>query len=165
MRSPKYPLEPLAKLRDQRVDEATRDLAGAVGARTAAEGARKRAQERVRAHEDEARRVREAETAALERGELTAGDLARLQDWERGTGAERDAMERDVAARQGAEDRSREAERQAKEQLAARMSDARVVERDRVRWEEGVRKRLEAKEEEAVEDAAGRAARRRGPPR
>jgi hypothetical protein len=156
MRAPKYPLEPLAKLRDQRVDDAERDLAGAVGARERAEGERSRAEQRARAHAEQARVLREAEAAALGRGELTVADLERLGAWERGVAADGETLARAVAERRAAEDGARDGERKAMEQVAARMADARVVERDRERWEDGDRKRAEAKEEEAAEEAAAR---------
>jgi hypothetical protein len=156
MRAPKYPLEPLAKLRDRRVDQAERDLAGAVRTREQAEGERRVAEERAKAHEEQARRIRETEAAALGRSELTVGDLARQGSWERGVAADAEALARSVAERRAAEDGARAGERKAMDQVAARMADARVVERDRERWEEGERRRADAKEEEAAEEASAR---------
>jgi hypothetical protein len=153
MRPPRYALEPLAKVREERVDEAVRGLAQAVAGREAAERSRRAAEAHRETHESAAATTREAERQALERGELRAEDLARAGEWELRVAAERAALlateERALAAAREA----RNEEQGARGEVATRKADAGVVEKDRARWVEGQRKRAEAREEEEAAEA------------
>jgi hypothetical protein len=153
MRRPKYPLEPLAKLREQKVDEATRALAGAVANREKAERARAGAELRRASHEADARGLRQAERGALERGELKAADLARAGAWEMRVAEDREKLEAVVKSTREEEKKARQGEAEARADATARRADAEVVEKDRTRWREGERKHAEAKEEEAATEA------------
>lgn len=153
MRRPRYALEPLAKLRDGKVDEATRGLAAAVTERGAAERARRSAEARRDAHDAAADAVRAGEREALERGELRAGDLALADGWEARVATERAALADAVQRAGSAEAKARDAERQAQRGVAERKADAQVVAKDRARWEDEQRRRGEAKEEEEAAEA------------
>jgi hypothetical protein len=153
MRPPRYALEPLAKLRDEKVDEAARGLATAVRERDAAERTRRAAETRREAHEAAATEVRATEREALQRGELRAVDLALADGWEVRVAAERATLVADVERAGAAESRAREAESQAQRQVAERQADAQVIAKDRARWQDAVRKRVEAKEEEEAAEA------------
>jgi hypothetical protein len=153
MRPPKYPLEPLERLRDEKVDEATRALATAVAARDEAERRRRGAEKTSEDHEDAARALREKERAALERGELTAGDLMRADAWEARVAEERATLARGVEQAREAESRARASEAGAQGEVAARKSEAQVVAKDRARWEERARKRADDREEQSAEEA------------
>jgi hypothetical protein len=153
MRPPRYALEPVAKLRDAKVDEAACSLAAAVTEREAAERACRAAEARREAHEAAAARARAVEREALDRGELCVGDLARADGWEVRVAAQGSALTADVERAGAAESRAREAEQQAQRQVAERRADAEVIARDRARWEDGVRRRIEAKEEEEAAEA------------
>ena len=148
-----YPLDPLLRVREARVDDATRAVAEAVhevdatrDARAAAEAARLRAGEAAQA-------IRASERDVLEEGGLTAADLARADAWEAKI---RDDDRRlfDAAARAAeAESRAVLDEARARAELAKYKVDADVVSKDRDAWTNEVRRRVEAKEEEDAEEA------------
>jgi hypothetical protein len=153
MRPPRYPLEPLAKLREDQVDAAVRGLARAVDGRGAAERARQTAEQRQEAHTAAASRVRDAEGEALARGELHAADLAHAAAWEARVASERAAIAGVVGRARAAELQARAAEQTAQGEVATRKAGAEVVAADQTRWREALRKKGEAKEEEAAEEA------------
>jgi hypothetical protein len=153
MRPLRYPLEPLATLREDAVDAAVRGLAAAVAGRASAERERRISEQRRDAHEQGAARARAVEAEALARGELRVGDLARGGAWETRVASEREAIAGDVERARRAEARAREGEQGARGEVSARKADAQVVEKDRDRWHDGLRKKAEAKEEEAAAEA------------
>ena len=153
MRPPKYPLEPLAELRDNRVDEAVADLAVATRERGAAERSRLASEQKRQAHAAAAERVRCAEAEALARGELRAAHLAHAGAWEDRITAEREALASEVCRARGEEAAARAGEERALGELASREAEAQVVAKDRARWEGAQRRRLEARDEEASSEA------------
>jgi hypothetical protein len=152
MRPPKYALTPLFELRESKVREASRELAKRAEARVLAEGGRRAAEERRDAHSVIVEQVRKAEGTALDRGELRAADLARADAWELRVAAERAAIEAEVKRARTTEARAREGEHSARGDLIAGRADADVVANDRARWNEGMRKRADTKEEEAASE-------------
>ena len=153
MRPPRYPLEPLVKLREDQADAAVRGLAAAVAGRDAAERDRHKAEQQRDDHEAEAAAVRAAELEALAGGELRVADLARGGAWETRVASEGGAIASAVERSLGAETRAREAERSAQGEVAARTAGAEVVGADRARWQDALRKKAGAREEEAAEEA------------
>jgi hypothetical protein len=153
MRPPRYPLEPLAKLREDQADAAVRGLAVAVAGRAAAERDRRTVEQRRDAYEAAAARVRDAEGEALARGELRVGDLARAGAWETRVASEGAMMASTVERALGSETRAREAEQAAQGEVATRKAGAEVVGVDRARWHDALRKKTDAREEEAAEEA------------
>jgi hypothetical protein len=153
MRPPRYPLEPLAKLREDQADAAVRGLAVAVAGRDAAERDRRTVERQRDDQEAAATRVRDAEQEALARGELRAADLARAGAWETRVASEGEAMASAVERARGAESHAREVEQSAQGEVAARKAGAEVVGADRARWQDALRKKAEAREEEAAEEA------------
>jgi hypothetical protein len=151
----KYPLDPLIKLRELQVDEATRDLAKAVDARQKAENAKRAAEAARETAEERAARARDAEREALERGELSAADLMRAQAWEIGVAEERKRLAQQVATAEQGEKKARDQEDGARGTLATREADAEVVEKDKDRFVAKLRAKDLAKEEEAAEEAHG----------
>ncbi len=152
MRQRQYTLEPLVELRDQQVDTAAVELAGAIAQREQAERVRREAEEARAAHEAAARQVRAAEAEALARGELCVSDLAGAGAWELRVTAESAAMGSAVDRARGTEDRAHDGERLARGEVAARQADADIVAKHRARWADGERRRSEAKEEEAASE-------------
>jgi hypothetical protein len=152
MRSPRYPLQPLAKVRQQKVDLATKDLGAAVTTKEASVRARRQADLRREHHAREAALVRDAEREALERGELRAGDLARQDAWALRVATEADALMASTERAQAAEVRARETEREAQAAVVSRTTEARIVETHRSRWDEARRRSEERKEEEAASE-------------
>lgn len=153
MPGPKYPLDPLLRLRENQVDQAQKELAGAVKERESAAARRERAERELAAERERQKSVRDAERAALEQGALTAADLARAGAWELAARAEEDALAKDAVKKAGEEGDAivREAEERAN--VARREADARVIDEDKTRFEERLRKQREAKEQEAAEEA------------
>jgi len=153
VRPKKYPLDPLAQLRAKQVDDATRELAATVKAREEAERAEALARSERQRLAEESKAVRDAERAALERGELRASDLMNADAWAlRAREEEAMAARREIEAtkRTGA---AKVGEEHARDRTAQRRADADVVERDRAKWEDRERRVTEAKAEEAAEEA------------
>jgi hypothetical protein len=151
--SKKYPLEPLARVRATRTDDAKRELALAIHARELAE-------KRLRAAEAErekaraaAQGLRDAERGALERGELSARDLMRADAWEARAKEELAQLERQLDQASAREREARAKEATAKGAVGERRAELGVVEEDRARWTNRERQKEEAKEEEAGAEA------------
>lgn len=149
----KYPLDPLVNLRERKVEEKTRALAGAVSAHQAAEQKRRAAEAARASADDAAAKTRERERAALESGVLRAGDLHAGRAWEFGVAEERKRLTQQVTTAEQQERAAKEKEDQERAELAAREADAEIVEKDKSRFVEGERKRELAKEEEAAVEA------------
>jgi hypothetical protein len=146
----KYPLEPLVKLRQRQVDDATEKLARAIAEREAAEKQRQAA-EASRARADEAAsEVRQGERDALERGALRAGDLQRAQAWEIGVSEQRKRLTQQVSAATQDEARAHDEEDGARIELATREADAEVTDKDKARFDAKSVQLDLAKEEEAA---------------
>jgi hypothetical protein len=153
MRRRRYPLEPLAELRDRRVDQAVHELAASIAGRDEAERSRRAAEESRSSHNSAAQRARVAEADALARGELRVSDLARADAWELRVAAERAALTAEVDRARGAEHRAREGEHAARGEVASRQADAEVIEKDRARWADAQRRQSDARDEEAASEA------------
>jgi hypothetical protein len=153
MRARKYPLQPLAKRREEQVTAAMKGLATAVADRAKAEEGRRRADQARAGHESMAERVRNAEQRSLEEGGLRAADLARVHAWEVRVDEERRVIEAQAQRARGLESAAGDRERAAQGEVAARRADADAVAKDRVRWEGNERKVAEKKEEEEMAEA------------
>jgi hypothetical protein len=153
MRPRKYPLDPLARLRDKQVGDATKLLADAIRAREEAQRVEAAAALRRDQAAEEARGLAEQEDGALVRGELRSQDLAHAAAWNVRVERERVALEeRAVRASEGAE-RAEEREGTALDATARARAEAEVVARDRAKWEDRERKRRDAAEEETAAEA------------
>jgi len=149
----KYPLDPLVRVREARVDGATRAVAAATrkaedarAARIAAEASRARAAEAARA-------ARESEREVLESGGLTAADLARADAWETRVQGEDQRLFGAVSRAAEAEAAAIAEEAAARAALAGDKADADVVAKDRAAWLDVARRRAEAAEEEDAAEA------------
>jgi hypothetical protein len=153
----KYPLEPLARVRANEVDEAARALAAAIAARAAAEARVAESREAEARFSDMAADVARRESLALASGVLRVADLAQGAAFRTGASREREALLAavDAALRSLAE--ARAGEDRARARLADRKAQADAVERDRAKFVAGERRALEAKEEEAAEEMRGAA--------
>jgi hypothetical protein len=150
---PKYPLEPLAELRQKKVDEATAALAEAVGRHDAASSALRGAEFRRDAAAHAAANVRTAELDALARGDLRVRDLAQEHVWAARAAREQESLEAVVRRAAETEATARDRQNDAQQALGMRSADARVVEGHRDRWNEANRRGVEAREEEAWSEA------------
>ena len=149
----KYPLEPLARLREGKAEQAARALAGSVRTREGATRGVRAAEVRRDAHGAAVSAVHRGELEALAKGELHARDLARTDAWGVRVGAEKAALAGVVERAQATETKAREDENAAQRALTSRQADAQVVDGHRRRWEGEVSRRLEAREEEASFEA------------
>lgn len=153
MPTKRYPLEPLARLRQERLDGAERALAAAIRARTAAERAGVEAR---RAHaEQRAKAVaaQDAEHDALVRGELRAVDLARSGAWALRSDAEAARLAAAVLHAKAVEERARAAEERARAAATACAANAQVVSTHQARWQGAERAARERADEEAAVEA------------
>jgi hypothetical protein len=149
----KYPLEPLASLREKKADEAGRALATAVAERERAGRALRAAEQRREAHARAVERVRTEESKALGRGELRAADLARADAWRLRTNAEAATLAGAVERALAAETKATQEVRAAQGGLALRRAEVNVVASGRARWEAERARHAEAREEEASFEA------------
>ncbi|WP_394823365.1 hypothetical protein [Pendulispora albinea] len=153
MRRKKYPLEVLLGLRVGRVKEATVELASAIREREVATELRQELETLRARAAAEATIVRDAEREALARGELRVADLQRGGAWERLVQNEQRTLEQKVEGAALVEQGAANHEARARDALAGRKADADVVDKDRSRYLERVRKRIVAIEEESASEA------------
>jgi colicin import membrane protein len=153
MRPRKYPLDPLARLREKRVGDATRLLSDAIRARQEAERAEDAAQARRDDAVKDARATEDGEERALKSGELRAEDLARGAAWKLRAEAERAELDERLAKALSETRGAQVREVGAQDGVARARADAEVVARDRAKWEEAGRKKDEAAEEDSVDEA------------
>ncbi len=153
MRPKKYPQEPLQKLRAKQVDDAALALANAVRAREEAERVERSNRKVQEDAETRARTTREAERAALERGELRAADLMRADAWGARVADEQTELQRRVTVASKRTETARGTESGAQSGVNRAQADEDVVTRDRERWEADVKKRVDAREEEDASEA------------
>jgi hypothetical protein len=152
-----YPLEALLDLREQKVEATTAELADAVRHRERAASERRSAEIAARRAAEDAADKRVLEQEALLRGELKVADLARFSTWEVAVQAEQHGLAARVEQATEEERRAKDAEERSRSELAQRKADADVVDKDRSRYLDQMRKRIEAKEEEdAVDTVAWR---------
>ena len=149
----KYPLDPLKRVRADKVDQRARSLSEALRRAevTGTEVERKaRAKEQL---EQSLSATALGELEMLEKGELTAADLARGAAWGLSADLRRDQMSRavDEAAKEHARARS-QAEKE-RSSLASAQADAKVVEKHHERWRAVGQAADIAREEENAEEA------------
>jgi hypothetical protein len=153
VRGRKYPLDPLARLREKQVGDATRLLSDAIRARQEAERGLVVVLSRKNDAEAHARALGDRERNALERGELRADDLARAAAWSVRVETDRADLERRLAKAVEGAQAAHGGESNAQGEFARARADAEVVARDRAKWEDTRRKKDEAAEEEAGAEA------------
>jgi YscO-like protein len=150
MRRKKYPLEPLVRIKNDRVEKKTRELGHAVVTREALEKSRQ-VKEADRDHaRDAANHVRREERARLEEGTLKVKDLAQGGTWETRVQAEDARRVREVDEAAAAELGARAAEATAKTHVAEARAEHESVRRHEERWRAEARKVEDAREEEAL---------------
>jgi hypothetical protein len=145
---PKYPIEPLSRVRLKKVDDATRTLADAIHTRLDAAVKAEQATAARREHEAKAEVLRAAERGALEQGALTASDLARADAWAARAAAEQAALVRGEADARATETKAKGEESTARDGVAARKADVNVIDKHHERWRDALAKARDAKEEE-----------------
>jgi len=148
----KYPLDPLKRVRAEKVDREARALSTALGE---AELARLETERRDHAKRELERTLRETaqgEREHLEQGALTAADLARGAAFDVAGGMRRTAHERSVDEARATEVRASSAAEDKRKDLASARSDAEVVEKHHQKWESARLAKEMIKEEETAEE-------------
>jgi len=158
----KYPLDPLRRVRADKVDQRAVSLSDALrkAEATAADVERKR-----RAQEQLDRAVRETargERERLERGQLTAADLAREAAWGLSASLARKEMTRAVEAAQDEHARATSQADQERSSLATAQAEAKVVDKHHDKWRAAGQAADIARDEESAEEAHLARARRPG---
>jgi hypothetical protein len=146
----KYPLEPLARLKENRAESKTRELAKAVSTREAAQKKREGAEADREASRAGARRILFEEQGLLAEGSLHVADLVRASTWEARVRAEDAEKTRTVDGSLAAEEKARAAEAEVKAVVARARAESEVVQRHRERWSAAMKKEEESREEEAL---------------
>ena len=160
----KYPLDPLKRVRAERVDQETRALSQALGE---VGKARAEAEQRERAKRELERALSEVahlERERLEMGDLSVADLARGAAFGIAGDIQRASHERSLEeARAGHARAVSEAESKRKGLASARV-DAEVVEKHHQKWQKGRQVEAMAKDEESAEEAHRARPKGRGAP-
>lgn len=151
MAGPRYPLETLRKLRDERAEAQTHALAAQLTRSQAAEGKLRQREAARREHAE-----RTAETLRQEQARLTAGvsgaDLLRFAEFEVAARAQATALERAEAEAQQALATERAKEEELRRQLSAREAEAELVRRHEATFQKHhADVRQKAEEEAALE--------------
>ena len=149
----KYPLLRVGDLRARALDAAMTRLAGFVKLYEDARRARAAAEARRLEHDRTAEQIRSNEREVMASGALRASDLAQARAWDMRAAFEAARLEAFVQRAREGESTASKAHTDAQAQVGARRADARVIERDRARWESARRCAAEAKEEEALSES------------
>jgi hypothetical protein len=149
----KYPLEPLARLKEDRTEQKTRELGKALSSREAAQKKREGAEAEREAARASASRVRNEERAALASGALSARDLMQANAWESRVATEDAERTRDVDRALAAEGKTKAAETRVRADLARAQAESEVIRRHHERWRAEANKAEEAREEESLVEA------------
>jgi hypothetical protein len=158
----KYPLDPLKRVRAEKVDQRARAHAEALGEVERARTEHERRELAKRELEQSLADVARSESERLERGELSVADLARGAAF--GIAGE---MKRAVHAQAVDQARSMHAKAvsgadQSRQVLASARADADVVDKHHGRWQKARDAEALAKEEENAEEAHLSRSRERG---
>jgi hypothetical protein len=149
----KYPLDPLKRVRAEKVDQGARALSQALGEAEKARLEHERRELAKREHERSLSEVALTESEKLEKGELSVADLARGAAF--GIAGE---MKRAVHAQAVEQARSSHATavtraEDSRQVLASARADAEVVERHHDKWRKAKEAEALRKEEENAEEA------------
>jgi hypothetical protein len=160
----KYPLDPLKRVRAEKVDQGARALAGALGEAEKARIERERRELAKLELEQSIRETARAERERLEEGGLRAADLARSAAFGIASDLRRAAHERSVEeARHGHARAVSEAEAKRGE-LASARADAEVVEKHHGTWQKARHAEASAREEQEAEEVHLARRKERGAP-
>jgi hypothetical protein len=159
----RYPLEPLQRLRKERVETSAHKLADALllveTSRTELE---RRAHQKA-SFEAECSRTEQAERVRLEKGAVKAGDLLQGAAYRIGADIEKAHRTGEVKKATSALDQARADAETKREGVASARADADVVDKNRQAWQAQREKEREKAEELGAEEAfsgRGRATRR-----
>jgi len=150
MAGPRYPLEALRKLRDERADAQVHAVAGQIVRCRAVERALAEATAARRAHAEQTRRSLELEQERLLADRSSGADLARAAEFEAAARAQAELLERAEARAAQALLEARAEEHRLREELTRREADAQLVRNHETSFHGRAADQLERAEEEAA---------------
>ncbi len=150
---PKYPLEDLARVREEQAAQGARELAEAQRARGASEEARRQAESRLAGHRRGKVAMMDRERRSLEGGELRGADLAQGAAWRSAADEEGRRLEQEVERARAAEAQAALAEDRARARAADGRARAEVLVTHRERWAASERAATERRDEDASLEA------------
>jgi hypothetical protein len=150
MAGPRYPLEALRKLRDERTDAQVQAVAGQVARCRAAELTLEAALAARRAHGEETGQSLEQERQRLLTGRLSGAELARAAEFEAAARAQAELLERAEARAGQVLLEARAEEHRLREELSRREADAKLVRNHENSFRERLADQVERAEEEAT---------------
>ena len=149
----RYPLDPLKRVRAEKVDEEARALSRAMGQLEEATASAERRELAKRELERSLSEVALAERRKLEDGQLTAIDLARAAAFDIAGDIERAARARALEQARADELRARTSVQAKRGDLSMARAEAEVVEKHHQKWEKARQTLAHAKDEESAEEA------------
>jgi hypothetical protein len=158
----KYPLDPLKRVRAENVDRKARALSQAVAKSEHARGDLEDRERAKRAFEKERGDTERAERERLEKGELTAADLARGAAWGIGADLKKQVHERATDEARTAYARARAEADDERAGVSMARAEAKVVEKHHEAWQGARRADAIADDEESTEEAHLVASKSRG---
>jgi len=160
----KYPLDPLKRLRAEKVDQGARALSKALGDVERAEAERDHRELAKRELERSLAEVERAERDRLERGEMSVADLARGAAFGIAGEMQRTAHEKAVEQARSIHATALSHAEERRQGLASARADAEVVEKHHQTWQKARDAEAISKEEESAEEAHLARSRERGGP-
>jgi hypothetical protein len=155
MVGPRYPLETLRKLRDERADAQARALAAQIARSEAAEAALHERQAARREHAERTAAALRSEQERWAAGSISGAEVRRLADFTDAAGLHGKALERAEADARATLNQERAREQQLREELAAREAEAELVRRHEAGFYQQHAERREKAEEEAAQEQWG----------
>jgi hypothetical protein len=160
----KYPLDPLKRVRAERVDQETRAFSKALGE---VEKARAEAEQRDRAKRELERALSEvarSERERLEKGDLSVADLARGASFGIAGEIQRASHERSLEQARAVQARAASEAENKRKGLASARAAAEAVEKHHRKWQKTMQAEAIARDEENAEEAHRARSKGRGPP-
>jgi len=158
----KYPLDPLKRVRAEKVDRKGRALSQAVVKTERALGELEQRERAKRKFEEELTTTERAERDRLEKGELTAADLARGAAWGIAADIEKKGYERATQEARASYTHARAEADNERTGLSMARAEAKVVEKHHEAWQNARRADVIADDEESAEEAHLAASKSRG---
>jgi hypothetical protein len=158
----KYPLDPLKRVRAEKVDQRARALSQALGEVEKARAEREQRELAKRELERSLQDVARAEGERLERGELSVADLARGAAFGIAGEMKRAAHAKAVDQARSGHTKALSHAETSRQGLASARADAEVVEKHHQKWQKAREADAISKEEETAEEAHLARSRERG---
>lgn len=148
----RYPLDALLRRRKELQDDKARALAERMRESAAASQHRRRAEAAEQEHRDAVEQTEQSECARIDDGAANVQDLLAMQAWEIAQQAQAEVLRQQVERAAEAARQASAKEGQARGALATAQAEADVVDQDRQRFTEALRKQEQARSDEDAEE-------------